>query len=169
MPTAASIDWPVANMTDGVRPIADNAHPACTMTKLTRSRRPAADDRAARNTVVTAADLAAPEGVLKIAEGRADREGEVGASWTRALDSAFSPRRSRRQPARPRSSRVGSRAMAMAAAKVATTTSDIPQQCWTRGVSGPPHGSKSSGCCSAPTQCAGVNNNRFQIELDTIR
>eukprot|EP00964_Phaeocystis_antarctica_P045093 scaffold25938_cov66-Phaeocystis_antarctica.AAC.1 len=117
MPTAASIDWPVANMTDGVRPIADNAHPACTMTKLTRSRRPAADDRAARNTVVTAADLAAPEGVLKIAEGRADREGEVGASWTRALDSAFSPRRSRRQPARPRSSRVGNRAMAMAVAK----------------------------------------------------
>eukprot|EP00964_Phaeocystis_antarctica_P095911 scaffold62300_cov75-Phaeocystis_antarctica.AAC.2 len=79
------------------------------MTKLTRSRRAAADARAARNTPLTAADLAAPE----------DRreEGEVGAGWTPTLDSAFSPRRSRRQPARPRSSRVGSRAMAMAAAK----------------------------------------------------
>eukprot|EP00964_Phaeocystis_antarctica_P058090 scaffold34434_cov95-Phaeocystis_antarctica.AAC.3 len=77
------------------------------MTKLTRSRRPAADARAARNTLLTAADLAAPE----------DCEGEIGAGWTPALDSAFSPRRSRRQPARPRSTRVGSRAMAMAAAK----------------------------------------------------
>eukprot|EP00964_Phaeocystis_antarctica_P121465 scaffold85130_cov78-Phaeocystis_antarctica.AAC.3 len=77
------------------------------MTKLTRSRRPAADARAARNTLLTAADLAAPE----------DREGEVGAGWTPALDSEFSPRRSRCQPARPRSSRVGSRATAMAVAK----------------------------------------------------
>eukprot|EP00964_Phaeocystis_antarctica_P073521 scaffold45117_cov87-Phaeocystis_antarctica.AAC.2 len=77
------------------------------MTKLTRSRRPAADARAARNTLLTAADLAAP----------GDREGEVGAGWTPTLDSAFSPRRSRRQPARPRSSRVGSRAMAMAVTK----------------------------------------------------
>eukprot|EP00964_Phaeocystis_antarctica_P049115 scaffold28444_cov68-Phaeocystis_antarctica.AAC.4 len=77
------------------------------MTKLTRSRRPAADAPAARNTLETAADLAAPE----------DREDEVGASWTATLDSAFPPRRSRRQPARPRSSREGSRAMAMAVAK----------------------------------------------------
>eukprot|EP00964_Phaeocystis_antarctica_P033643 scaffold19075_cov71-Phaeocystis_antarctica.AAC.2 len=107
LPMAASIDWFAPSMTAGAVPIADNAHPACPMTKLTRSRRPAADAPAARNTVLTAADLAAPE----------DREDEVGASWTATLDSAFPPRRSRRQPARPRSSRVGSRAMAMAVAK----------------------------------------------------
>eukprot|EP00964_Phaeocystis_antarctica_P017329 scaffold9564_cov85-Phaeocystis_antarctica.AAC.5 len=80
------------------------------MAKLTRSRRPAADARAARNTLLTAADLAAPEKARRA-------EGEVGASWTPTLGSAFASRRSRRQPARPRSSRVGSRAMAMAAAK----------------------------------------------------
>eukprot|EP00964_Phaeocystis_antarctica_P019587 scaffold10808_cov75-Phaeocystis_antarctica.AAC.2 len=86
------------------------------MAKLTRSRRPAADSRAARNTPLTAAELAAPEGVPRAA-AVADREGEVAAPWAPTLDSASAPRRSRRQPARPRSSRVGSTAMAMAAAK----------------------------------------------------
>eukprot|EP00964_Phaeocystis_antarctica_P020462 scaffold11314_cov58-Phaeocystis_antarctica.AAC.2 len=80
------------------------------MTKLTRSRRAAADARAACNTPLTAAKLAAPEKDRR-------EEGEVGASWTLTLDSAFAPRRSLRQPARPRSSRVGSKAMAMAVAK----------------------------------------------------
>eukprot|EP00964_Phaeocystis_antarctica_P058087 scaffold34433_cov79-Phaeocystis_antarctica.AAC.2 len=89
------------------------------MTKLTRSRRAAVDARAARNTPLTrAVKLAEPEGVLRAA-AVADREGEVAAPWTPTLDSASAPRRtrSRRQPARPRSSRVGSRAIAMAAAK----------------------------------------------------
>eukprot|EP00964_Phaeocystis_antarctica_P089641 scaffold57240_cov69-Phaeocystis_antarctica.AAC.1 len=108
LPMATSTDWPVENMTDGIALITSKAHPACPMAKLTRSRRPAADDRAARNTLLTAADLAAPE---------KDREGEVGSPWTPALDSASAPRRSRRQPAIPRSSRVGSRAIAMAAMK----------------------------------------------------
>eukprot|EP00964_Phaeocystis_antarctica_P010596 scaffold5836_cov68-Phaeocystis_antarctica.AAC.1 len=87
------------------------------MAKLTRSRRPAADARAARNTPLTAAKVAAPDGVRMRAAAFADREGEVAALWTLTLDSASAPRRSRRQPARPRSSRVGSRAMATAAAK----------------------------------------------------
>eukprot|EP00964_Phaeocystis_antarctica_P157369 scaffold127530_cov88-Phaeocystis_antarctica.AAC.2 len=79
------------------------------MTKLTRSRRPAADARAACNTPLTAVDLArAPED---------RRENEVTAPWAPKLDSASAPRRSRRQLARPRSSRVGSRAMAMAVVK----------------------------------------------------
>eukprot|EP00964_Phaeocystis_antarctica_P102265 scaffold67632_cov79-Phaeocystis_antarctica.AAC.2 len=86
------------------------------MAKLTRSRRPAADSRAARNTPLTAAELAAPEVVLRAA-AIVDCEGEVAALWTPTLDSASSPRRSRRPPARPRSSKVGSRAMAAAAAK----------------------------------------------------
>eukprot|EP00964_Phaeocystis_antarctica_P080428 scaffold50224_cov56-Phaeocystis_antarctica.AAC.1 len=116
LPTAASIDWPVENMTDGVALITSRAHPACPMAKLTRSRRPVADARAARNTPLTAAELAAPEGVLRAA-ALADREGEVAAPWTPALDSASAPRRSRRQPVRPRSSRVGSTTMAIAAAK----------------------------------------------------
>eukprot|EP00964_Phaeocystis_antarctica_P057649 scaffold34127_cov77-Phaeocystis_antarctica.AAC.3 len=112
-PTAATIGRPTKLMTVGVVLITYRAHPACPMTKLTRSRRPAADARAARNTPLTAAELAATE-----KDRRA--EGEVGASWTPTLDSgvtAFAPWRSRRQPARPRSSRVGSRAVAMAAAK----------------------------------------------------
>eukprot|EP00964_Phaeocystis_antarctica_P061978 scaffold37075_cov78-Phaeocystis_antarctica.AAC.4 len=86
------------------------------MAKLTRSRRPAADSRAARNTPLTAVELAAPEGVLRAA-AVADREGEAAALRPPALGSASAPRRSRRQPARPRSSRVGSRAMAMAVTK----------------------------------------------------
>eukprot|EP00964_Phaeocystis_antarctica_P093969 scaffold60750_cov75-Phaeocystis_antarctica.AAC.3 len=108
LPTAASIDRSAKYMNVGVAQITNSAHPACPMAKPTRSRRPAADARAARNTLLTAADLAAPED---------RREGQVGAPWTPALDSAFAPRRSRRQPARPRSSRVGSRAMTMAVAK----------------------------------------------------
>eukprot|EP00964_Phaeocystis_antarctica_P084024 scaffold52903_cov61-Phaeocystis_antarctica.AAC.4 len=115
-PTASPIDWPALSMTVGVALITNRAHPACTMAKLTRSRRPAADSRASRNTPLTAAELAAPEGML-IAEGRAESSSEVAAPWTPALDSAFAPRRSRRQPARLKSSRVGSAAMAMAAAK----------------------------------------------------
>ena len=103
-------------MTAGLRLITKSAHPACPIAKLTRSRRPAADARAARNTPLTAAELAAPEGVLRAA-ALADREGEVAAPWTPALDSASAPRRSRRQPVRPRSSTVGSKAMAMAAAE----------------------------------------------------
>eukprot|EP00964_Phaeocystis_antarctica_P037675 scaffold21531_cov63-Phaeocystis_antarctica.AAC.3 len=86
------------------------------MAKLTRSRRAAADARAARSCPLTAAELAAPEGVLRAA-AVADCEGEVAAPWTPTLGSASAPRRSWRQPTRPRSSRLGSRAMAMAAAK----------------------------------------------------
>eukprot|EP00964_Phaeocystis_antarctica_P026055 scaffold14653_cov66-Phaeocystis_antarctica.AAC.5 len=115
-PTASPIDWPVLSTSVGVALITNRAHPACTMAKLTRSRRPAADARASRNTPLTAAELAAPEGVLRAADV-ANREGEVVAPWTPTLGSASAPRRSRRQPARPRSSRVGSRAMAIAAAK----------------------------------------------------
>ena len=122
-------------MAAGVTLITNIAHPVSPIARLTRSRRPASDSRAARNTPLTAAELAAPDGVLR-AVADADCEREAAAPWSPTLDSASSPRRSRRQPARPRSSRVGSRAMAMAAAKVATTTSDIRQQCWTRGVSG---------------------------------
>eukprot|EP00964_Phaeocystis_antarctica_P004551 scaffold2459_cov72-Phaeocystis_antarctica.AAC.3 len=103
-------------MTAGISQITNSAHPVCPMAKLTRSRRPAADARAARNTPLAAAELAAPEGVLRAA-AVADREGEAAAPWTRTLGSASAPRRSRRQPARPRSSRVGSRAMAMAVVK----------------------------------------------------
>eukprot|EP00964_Phaeocystis_antarctica_P007015 scaffold3802_cov67-Phaeocystis_antarctica.AAC.1 len=115
-PTAASIDRPVMYMTVGITQITNSAHPACPMAKLTRSRRPAADARAARNTSLTAAELArASEGVLR-AVAVADSEGEVAALWT-TLDSASTPRRRRRQPARPRSSRLGSRAMAAATAK----------------------------------------------------
>eukprot|EP00964_Phaeocystis_antarctica_P112708 scaffold76837_cov68-Phaeocystis_antarctica.AAC.1 len=116
-PTAASIDWPIANMTVGVAQITNSAHPACPMTKLTRSRRPTADARAARNTPLTAANLAAPDGVRMRAAAVADREGEVAAPWAPTLDAASAPRRSRRQPARPRSRRVGRMATAMAAAK----------------------------------------------------
>eukprot|EP00964_Phaeocystis_antarctica_P029251 scaffold16490_cov73-Phaeocystis_antarctica.AAC.3 len=104
LPTAALIDWPVKDMTAGLRLITKSAHPACPIAKLTRSRRPAADARAARNTPLTAAELAAPEGVL-IAAAVADSEGEVAAPRPPALDSASAPRRSQRQPARPRSSR----------------------------------------------------------------
>eukprot|EP00964_Phaeocystis_antarctica_P157342 scaffold127477_cov56-Phaeocystis_antarctica.AAC.2 len=100
----------------GVMQITYSAHPVCPMAKLTRSRRPAADARAACNTPLTAAELAAP-GVVLRAAAVAFSEGEVAAPRPPALDSASAPRRSRRQPARPRSSRVGSRAMAMAAAK----------------------------------------------------
>eukprot|EP00964_Phaeocystis_antarctica_P074569 scaffold45860_cov78-Phaeocystis_antarctica.AAC.7 len=118
LPTAASIDRSAKYMIVGVAQITSSAHPACPMAKLTRSRRPAADARAARNTPLTAAKLAAPEKDRRV-EPRS--EGERGRpSWTPTLDSgvtAFPPRRSRRQPARPRSFRVGSRAMAMAAAK----------------------------------------------------
>eukprot|EP00964_Phaeocystis_antarctica_P034435 scaffold19583_cov62-Phaeocystis_antarctica.AAC.5 len=90
LPTAAAIDWPVANMT----------------------RRPAASSRAAYNSTLTAAKVS-----LAAAAVADDCEGEVAAPWTPALDSASVPRRSRRQPVLPRSSRVGSTAMAMAAAK----------------------------------------------------
>eukprot|EP00964_Phaeocystis_antarctica_P003975 scaffold2123_cov69-Phaeocystis_antarctica.AAC.3 len=123
LPTAASIDRSAKYMIVGVAQITNIAHPACPMAKPTRSRRPAADARAARNTLLTAADLAEfresshkPEDRRKKNEGRRE-EDEVGAPWTPALDSAFAPWRSRRQPARPRSSRVGSRAMAMAVVK----------------------------------------------------
>eukprot|EP00964_Phaeocystis_antarctica_P158260 scaffold128830_cov75-Phaeocystis_antarctica.AAC.1 len=93
------------------------------MAKLTRSRSPAADSRAACNTPLTAVELAAP-GVVLRAAAVAFSEGEGAAPWTPALDSASAPsRRSRRQPARPRSSRVGSRAMAMAAAKAVAIVS----------------------------------------------
>ena len=44
-------------MIAGVTPIINSAHPACAMAKLTRSRRPAADSRAASNTPLTAAEL----------------------------------------------------------------------------------------------------------------
>eukprot|EP00964_Phaeocystis_antarctica_P017327 scaffold9564_cov85-Phaeocystis_antarctica.AAC.3 len=116
---------PGGYMTSHHRLTTDSAHPACTMTKLTRSRRAAADARAARNTPWTAAFLVEfresshkPEGVLRAQLRRdVDREGEGAAPWTPTLGFAFAPRRSRRQLARPRSSRVGSRAMAMAAAK----------------------------------------------------
>eukprot|EP00964_Phaeocystis_antarctica_P058064 scaffold34424_cov75-Phaeocystis_antarctica.AAC.1 len=117
-PMAASIDLPDMYIV-GARPIADSVHPACPMAKLTRSRRLAADSRAARNTPLTAAELAAPEGGLRAA-AVADGEGEVAAPWAPTLGSASAPRRSRRQLARPRSSRVGSRAMAMAVVKVPT-------------------------------------------------
>eukprot|EP00964_Phaeocystis_antarctica_P138597 scaffold103261_cov84-Phaeocystis_antarctica.AAC.1 len=116
-PTAALIDWPVVNMTDGITLITSRAHPVCPMAKLTRSRRPAADARAACNTPLTRAVERAAPGVVLRAAAVADREGEVAAPRPPALDSASAPRRSRRQPARPRSSRVGSRAMAMAAVK----------------------------------------------------
>eukprot|EP00964_Phaeocystis_antarctica_P044522 scaffold25579_cov67-Phaeocystis_antarctica.AAC.3 len=95
------------------------------MAKLTRSRRAAADDRAARNTPLTAAELAAPE----------DRVGEIGSPWTPALDSASAPRRSRRQPAIPRSSRVGSRAMATAAAKAIDVRRLSSRWLWARVAS----------------------------------
>mmetsp|Transcript_8325 Transcript_8325/g.19676 ORF Transcript_8325/g.19676 Transcript_8325/m.19676 type:complete len:214 (+) Transcript_8325:271-912(+) len=116
LPTAVAIDWPADCMTPGVKHIANRANPACPMAKLTRSRRPAADARAARSFPLTAAELAAPEGVLRAA-AVADGEGEVAAPWAPTLGSASAPRRSRRQPARPGSSKVGSRAMAKAAAK----------------------------------------------------
>ena len=64
--TAASIDWPKLRMTAGVTPITNSAHPACPMAKLTRSRRPVADARAARSTPFTAAELAAPKSVLRV-------------------------------------------------------------------------------------------------------
>eukprot|EP00964_Phaeocystis_antarctica_P046781 scaffold27053_cov72-Phaeocystis_antarctica.AAC.2 len=110
---------PVKLITAGVRPIANSAHPACPIIKLTCSRRPAASSRAAYNSLLTAANLSLA--ALRAA-ALADGENEVAladgaAPWTPALDSASAPRRSRRQPPRPRSSRVGSRAMAMAAAK----------------------------------------------------
>eukprot|EP00964_Phaeocystis_antarctica_P055213 scaffold32480_cov68-Phaeocystis_antarctica.AAC.5 len=63
-PTAASIDRPAKYMTAGVAQITNSAHPACPMAKLTRSRRPTADARAAHNFSLTAAELAAAEGVL---------------------------------------------------------------------------------------------------------
>eukprot|EP00964_Phaeocystis_antarctica_P066694 scaffold40359_cov69-Phaeocystis_antarctica.AAC.3 len=65
-------------MTETVRLVADSAQPACPIAKLTRSRRPAADARAACNTPLIAAELslAAAEGV-KVASAVADREGEV--------------------------------------------------------------------------------------------
>eukprot|EP00964_Phaeocystis_antarctica_P074631 scaffold45935_cov75-Phaeocystis_antarctica.AAC.1 len=115
LPTAASIDWPAKYMIVGVAQITNSAHPACPMAKLTRSRRPAADSRAARNTPLNAAELAAPEVMLRAATVT-DREVKVAAPWAPALDAASAPRCSRRQPARPRSRRVGS-TMAMAAAK----------------------------------------------------
>eukprot|EP00964_Phaeocystis_antarctica_P003830 scaffold2058_cov69-Phaeocystis_antarctica.AAC.4 len=115
-PTAASIGSPAEYIIEGVEQITNSAHPTCPIAKLTRSRRPSADARAARNTPLTAAELAAPEGVLSAA-AVADREGEVAAPWPLTLDSASAPRRSRRQPARPKSSRVGSRAIATTAAK----------------------------------------------------
>jgi len=65
-PTAASIDRAVMNMITGVKDTAKSAHPACPMAKLTRSRRPAADARAARSTPFTAAELAAPKSVLRV-------------------------------------------------------------------------------------------------------
>ena len=72
------------------------------MAKLTRSRRLAADARVARSFPFTAAELAALEGVVRVAPVT-DCEGEAVA-------------RSRRQePARPRSSKVGSTARAAAA------------------------------------------------------
>eukprot|EP00964_Phaeocystis_antarctica_P048098 scaffold27847_cov65-Phaeocystis_antarctica.AAC.2 len=107
---------PTKAMTAGVRLITSRAHPVCTIAKLTRSRRPAADSRAACNTPLTVAELAAPEVVLRAA-AIADCVREVAAPWTPTLDSAFAPRRSRCRPARSRSSRVGSRAMAMAVVK----------------------------------------------------
>eukprot|EP00964_Phaeocystis_antarctica_P013392 scaffold7334_cov64-Phaeocystis_antarctica.AAC.5 len=113
LPTAAPIGWPVKPITVGVRLIADNANPACPIAKLTRSRRPAADARAACSTPLTAAELrAAPV---------TDSETDVAAPWTPTLGSAFTPMRSRRQPARPRSSRVGRMETAMAAAKAVPT------------------------------------------------
>eukprot|EP00964_Phaeocystis_antarctica_P027015 scaffold15210_cov81-Phaeocystis_antarctica.AAC.4 len=105
-------------MTAGVTLTTDSAHPACLIAKLTRSHRAVAASRATCNTPMTAAELAAPEGVLiVIAAAVADREGEVGAPRPPTLGSASAPWRSRHRPARPRSSRVGSRAMAMPAAK----------------------------------------------------
>ena len=64
------------NMITGVKHIADSAHPACPMAKLTRSRRPAAAARAARSTPFTAAELAAPKSVLRV-DPLAGSEGEV--------------------------------------------------------------------------------------------
>eukprot|EP00964_Phaeocystis_antarctica_P097178 scaffold63345_cov76-Phaeocystis_antarctica.AAC.2 len=122
-PTVAAIDWPAASMIAGVTQIADIAHPACPMAKLTRSRRLAADSRAARNTPLTAAELAAPEGVLR-AVAVADSEDEVAAPCAPTLGSAFTPRcNNRRQPETPRSSKVGKKATATGVVKVATTTS----------------------------------------------
>eukprot|EP00964_Phaeocystis_antarctica_P108168 scaffold72791_cov72-Phaeocystis_antarctica.AAC.2 len=95
-------------LTRSLRPAA-----TCPMAKLACSRRPAAED------------------VLIVATV-AGRKGEVAAPWTSTLGSASAPiTRSRRhncfelcfatnsrcQPAQPRSSRVGSTAMAMATAK----------------------------------------------------
>eukprot|EP00964_Phaeocystis_antarctica_P031852 scaffold18016_cov65-Phaeocystis_antarctica.AAC.2 len=143
-PTAASSDWPVANMIQGADPIAKNAHPACPIAKLTRSRRPAADSRAASNTPLTAAELdpiiaaaaiaavVAASIAVTVAAAVADREGEVAAPWTSTLDSEPAPRRSRRQPARPRSSRVGSMATAMATAKAIAIRRRRSR--WFRGV-----------------------------------
>eukprot|EP00964_Phaeocystis_antarctica_P008895 scaffold4822_cov60-Phaeocystis_antarctica.AAC.2 len=116
LPMAGAIDWPAKYVVVGVRLVTNSAHPACPITKLTRSRRPTADARAACNTPLTAAELAAP-GVVLRAAAVVFSEGEVAAPRPPALDSASAPRRSRRQPAIPRSSRVGSRAMAMPAAK----------------------------------------------------
>eukprot|EP00964_Phaeocystis_antarctica_P002798 scaffold1480_cov57-Phaeocystis_antarctica.AAC.4 len=93
LPTAASIDLPAMNM----------------------ARRPAANSRAACNSPLTVAKVILA--ALRATTVVDDREGEAAAPWTPALDSASAPRRSRRQPVRPRSSRVGSKAMAMAAAK----------------------------------------------------
>eukprot|EP00964_Phaeocystis_antarctica_P157763 scaffold128093_cov63-Phaeocystis_antarctica.AAC.3 len=104
-------------MIKGVIPIAASANPACPIAKLTRSLRPAADSRAARNALLTAAWLAAPELIELISDGpQAGREDKV-PPWPPTLDAASELRRSRRQPARPSSSKVGSRAMAKAAAK----------------------------------------------------
>eukprot|EP00964_Phaeocystis_antarctica_P153871 scaffold122308_cov63-Phaeocystis_antarctica.AAC.2 len=87
-------------MARGVRLTTRMAHPACPMAKLTCSRRPAADSRAARSVPAHQARAARA--------ARAAREV--------ALVFASAPRRNRRQPARPRSSRVGR--IAMAAAKL---------------------------------------------------
>ena len=81
-PTAAPIGSPAEYMIEVVEQITNSAHPTCPIAKLTRSRRPAADARAACNTpLARAADLAALEGVLRAA-AVADREGEVAAPWT---------------------------------------------------------------------------------------
>ena len=142
LPIAASIDWPAKFMTSGLALITKKAKPACPMAKLTRSLRPAAEARAARNTPLTAAMLAAPEVVrmraiavggcegdiaalrghnLALRASRINSEVEIAAPCSPTLGATFALRRcTRRQPARPRSSRVGSKATAMAAAKSTT-------------------------------------------------
>ena len=54
-PTAASIDWPAANMARGVAPITSTAHATCLAAKQTRFSRTAADSCAARRAARRAA------------------------------------------------------------------------------------------------------------------